>query len=42
MIGLARGTVRLAPYSQGWAALFHQEQQLLNNALGELALDIQL
>jgi GrpB-like predicted nucleotidyltransferase (UPF0157 family) len=41
MIGLARGTVEVVPYTSQWSILFQQEQILLREALGELALDIQ-
>ncbi len=41
MIGLQRGTVKLAPYSLQWPILFEEEKQLLMQILGQLALDIQ-
>jgi GrpB-like predicted nucleotidyltransferase (UPF0157 family) len=41
MIGLQRGTVKLAPYSSQWPILFEEEKQLLRQILSELALDIQ-
>ena len=41
MIGLKRGTVRLALYTEEWAVLFEKERILLKQILGGLALDIQ-
>ncbi len=41
MLGLRRGTVQIAPYSPAWAILFRTERPRLEQALGELALDIQ-
>src|SRR5262245_19174687 len=41
MIGLARGTVRLAPYSPEWARLFDQEAALLRTVMGKAAQHIE-
>lgn len=37
MIGLARGTVQLQPYSPEWKTLFEQEAVLLRSAMGAAA-----
>ncbi len=42
MIGLASGTVRLAPYTKAWARLFAKEKARLEVAVGRTVLDIQL
>lgn len=41
MIGLERGTVKLAPYTTEWKRLFEQEKALLQAAVGDYVLDIQ-
>jgi GrpB-like predicted nucleotidyltransferase (UPF0157 family) len=41
MIGLKKGKVILAPYSKEWPMWFEREKNLLQEALGSLALDIQ-
>lgn len=41
MIGLARGTVKIAPYSLKWKEAYKQEEKLLYDLLGETAIDIQ-
>ena len=41
MLGLKKGTVRLAPYSHEWKGLFKSEKRALREHLGHLAVDIQ-
>jgi len=41
MIGLAKGTVKLAPYSDKWVQLFEKEKEALIECLGDLIIDIQ-
>jgi GrpB-like predicted nucleotidyltransferase (UPF0157 family) len=41
ILGLPSGTVALAPYTPEWARLFEEERARLQDALGDLALDIQ-
>lgn len=41
MIGLKRGTVRVAPSDAEWRALFAREEQRLRERIGHLVLDIQ-
>ena len=41
MLGLRRGSVRIAPSTPTWAILFQAESARLQHALGDLALDIQ-
>lgn len=41
MIGLARGTVKVVPYSFNWKELYKQEEKILYNLLGKTAIDIQ-
>lgn len=41
MIGLARGTVKIIPYSFEWEDMYRQEEKLLYSLLGESAIDIQ-
>jgi GrpB-like predicted nucleotidyltransferase (UPF0157 family) len=41
VLGLRRGTVQIAPHKPAWAILFQAERFRLEQALGDLALDIQ-
>lgn len=41
MIGLARGAVKIVPYSFSWKEDYKQEEKLLYHLLGENAIDIQ-
>lgn len=41
MIGLARGTVKVVPYSFNWKEIYKEEEKLLYHLLGETAIDIQ-
>lgn len=41
MIGLEKGTVRLAPYSEEWAQSFEREKEALIECLGDLIIDIE-
>jgi GrpB-like predicted nucleotidyltransferase (UPF0157 family) len=41
MIGLARGSVKVVPYSFNWKEIYKQEEKLLYLLLGEAAIDIQ-
>jgi GrpB-like predicted nucleotidyltransferase (UPF0157 family) len=41
VLGLRRGTVQIVPYDPAWAILFQAERSRLQQALGDLALDIQ-
>jgi GrpB-like predicted nucleotidyltransferase (UPF0157 family) len=41
VLGLRRGTVQITPYTPTWAILFQAERACLQEALGDLALDIQ-
>lgn len=41
MIGLARGTVKVVPYSFNWKEGYKQEEKLLKHLLSENAIDIQ-
>lgn len=41
MIGLARGTVKLLPYSYQWKELYKEEEKLLYSLVGEYVVDIQ-
>ena len=41
MLGLERGTVRLVPHENVWAENFKNEKEILQKALGDLAIDIQ-
>jgi GrpB-like predicted nucleotidyltransferase (UPF0157 family) len=41
VIGLARGTVRVVPYSFSWKAAYNKKENLLKYLLGEKAIDIQ-
>ena len=41
MLGLRRGTVQITPYRPAWAILFQAERARLQEALGDLVLDIQ-
>jgi len=41
MIGLARGTVKLLPYSPKWAEAFEKEKKLLSRILNRIVVDIQ-
>jgi GrpB-like predicted nucleotidyltransferase (UPF0157 family) len=40
-IGLKRGTVKLVEYSNNWPAIFDQERQLLNSALGDYVYSVE-
>lgn len=40
-IGLARGTVRLEPYTSAWAQRFAQEAARIQQVIGHLAVDVQ-
>ena len=41
MLGLKRGTLVLAPYSDDWPRLFEAEKQLIQRAVGPYILDVQ-
>jgi GrpB-like predicted nucleotidyltransferase (UPF0157 family) len=41
VLGLRRGTVQITPYTPAWPILYQAERARLQEALGELALDIQ-
>ncbi len=41
MIGLARGTVKIVPYSFNWKEIYKEEEKLLYHLLGKTAIDIQ-
>ncbi|WP_160680366.1 GrpB family protein [Clostridium sp. C8-1-8] len=41
MIGLARGIVKVVPYSFSWNGAYNNEENLLKYLLGEKAIDIQ-
>lgn len=41
MIGLARGTVKLVPYTYEWKEEYNKEEKLLYSVIGENVLDIQ-
>lgn len=41
MIGLARGTVKVVPYTYQWREEYEKEEGLLKSAIGKYALDIQ-
>lgn len=41
MIGLARGTVQIAPYSNEWKEAYKQEENILKSLIGNYVLDIQ-
>jgi len=41
MIGLARGIVKVVPYSFNWKEIYKEEEKLLYHLLGETAIDIQ-
>jgi len=41
MIGLARGIVKVVPYSYEWKELYIQEEKLLYSLIGKYVLDIQ-
>jgi GrpB-like predicted nucleotidyltransferase (UPF0157 family) len=41
LIGLERGVVRLAPYTEEWKRLFEDERSVLRAAIGQYVLDIQ-
>lgn len=40
-IGLQSGKVRLLPYNPKWVRIFKQEERILRDAIGNIALDIQ-
>lgn len=41
MIGLKRGTVKLAPHNKKWVELFEKEKKILQKKLGDSVVDIQ-